>query len=84
MKTITRYWPLWLAAAGGAAFLATAPPVGGQSGPAVGALLQAVQDQQKTLAANQTELETRLAKVAEELRVARIYVARGGRGKGVK
>ena len=45
---------------------------------AVAALIQDVQDQQATIADNQKQIDTKLATIAESLRQARIYVARGG------
>jgi hypothetical protein len=38
--------------------------------------IQTLQDQQKTLADNQTKIDTALASIAENVRVARIYAAR--------
>lgn len=43
-------------------------------------LLQEVQTQQTTLAENQKQIDAKLADIAESLRVARIYVSRGGKG----
>jgi hypothetical protein len=41
------------------------------------ALIKEVQTQQLEIAANQTKIETKLADVAEAVRVARIYAGRG-------
>lgn len=43
------------------------------------ALVQQLQDQQKKIAANQEQIDAKLADLAEALRVARIYASRGGR-----
>ena len=44
---------------------------------AVLALVKEVQAQQLEIAANQAKIETKLADIAETIRVARIYVSRG-------
>ena len=41
------------------------------------ALIKEVQQQQLEIAANQTKIETKLADLAETVRVARIYSSRG-------
>lgn len=38
--------------------------------------IQALQDQQKTLADNQAKIDTKLADIAENVRIARLYGAR--------
>ncbi len=43
------------------------------------ALLQQLQAQQKTVSENQAKIDEKLAAVAEEIRLARIFVSRGGR-----
>ncbi len=45
---------------------------------ALTALLNDVTAQQATLADNQTKIDAKLATVAENLRIARIFVSRGG------
>ena len=47
--------------------------------PAVTDLLKDVQDQQATIADNQKQIDTKLAAINESLRIARIYVSRGGK-----
>jgi hypothetical protein len=47
--------------------------------PAVAALLRDVQAQQTTLAENQKQIDAGLAEVGESLRIAKIYVSRGGK-----
>lgn len=42
-------------------------------------LIKELQTQQAAMTANQAKIEEKLAAVAEELRVARIYASRGGR-----
>jgi len=43
------------------------------------ALVQQVQGQQGQIAANQEKLDSKLAEVAEAIRVARIFAGRGGK-----
>jgi hypothetical protein len=43
------------------------------------ALAKEVQTQQAQIVANQTNIDTKLADLAETIRVARIFAARGGR-----
>jgi ribosomal protein S5 len=38
--------------------------------------IQTLQDQQKTIADNQAKIDTKLATIAENVRVARLYAAR--------
>lgn len=52
--------------------------------PAVAALLRDVQAQQAILAENQKQIDAKLADVGESLRVARIFVSRGGKGGASK
>ncbi len=47
--------------------------------PALGALVQELQAQQKTLADNQAKIDAKLAVITETLRQARIFVSRGGK-----
>ena len=67
-----------------AAIVALATSIGAQS-PAsldqkqVEALLKEVQAQQQQIADNQARIDSKLAEVAETIRVARIYASRGGR-----
>ena len=62
-----------------------APPTvrgeGAADEPAVTALLAEVAAQQVVIAENQTKIDAKLAVVAENVRVARIFVSRGGGGK---
>jgi hypothetical protein len=51
----------------------------GTDSKALGALIQEVQAQQKTIADNQVKIDEKLAAIAENLRQARIYISRGGR-----
>jgi hypothetical protein len=46
--------------------------------PALTALLNEVTTQQATVADNQTKIDAQLAAIGENLRLARIYVGRGG------
>ena len=46
--------------------------------PALTALLNDVTAQQVTVAENQAKIDAKLAEIAENLRLARIYVGRGG------
>lgn len=59
-----------------------APPTvrgeGAADEPAVTALLAEVAAQQAVIAENQTKIDAKLATVAENVRVARLFVARGG------
>ena len=45
-------------------------------------LVNEVHSQQVLIAQNQAQIEAKLAVVAESVRIARIYAARAGRGKG--
>jgi uncharacterized protein YqgV (UPF0045/DUF77 family) len=45
----------------------------------VAAALKEVQAQQAKMAANQTQIDAKLATLAEAIRVARIYASRGGK-----
>lgn len=47
-------------------------------------LLTEITSQQTVIAENQLKIDERLAAIAEELRIARIYVARGGGRGGAK
>lgn len=47
------------------------------------AVIQEIQTQQKTLAENQAKIDEKLAAITEEIRLARLFVARGG-NKGAK
>lgn len=44
-------------------------------------LAEEIAAQQKTIEANQTQIEEKLAAIAEEMRQARIYASRGGNVK---
>ena len=48
--------------------------------PQVLALLKEVQAQQAQLAANQAAIETKMAAIAEDVRIARIFSSRAGQG----
>lgn len=80
MKQKTPLFVLLVAAALGAGFWA--PRLGGQSqgaGAELSALLAQVEAQQKIMADNQAHLERQTDKLAEEIRVARIFSSRGGK-----
>jgi hypothetical protein len=62
---------------GQAARPAAAPAVVAED-PALTALLTDVVAQQAMIAENQAQIDTKLATVSETLRLARIYVGRGG------
>ena len=47
--------------------------------PALAALVEDLQAQQKTLADNQAKIDAKLAAITETLRQARIFVSRGGK-----
>ena len=76
--------PLFVTAIGVAVLAAavlTPASSSGQAGSddsAIAALLDAVAAQQATLTDNQTKIDAKLATIAENLRVARIFVSRGG------
>lgn len=55
-----------------------APTASQQQVDQVLALAKEVQIQQATIADNQAKIEARLAAIAENLRIARIYSTRGG------
>ncbi len=82
MKTI--YLALFAAALAATAFVfspgATAQPPAAPPPAAVDALITEITAQQAKLDENMTTMEASLAEVAEELRLARIFVSRGGRG----
>jgi hypothetical protein len=50
----------------------------GNDEAAIAALIDEVAAQQTLLAENQTKIEAKLVTIAEDVRLARIYVARGG------
>ncbi|HEV7403175.1 MAG TPA: hypothetical protein VGO11_09625 [Chthoniobacteraceae bacterium] len=81
MKTQLRYFLLALALAA-IALLAqpsTAPAQAGGEDPAVLAALADLATQQATLQENQTKIDAQLAVIAEDVRQARLFAARGGR-----
>ncbi len=53
------------------------------SDTAVTAVIEEIQTQQKAIAENQGKIDEKLAAIAEEIRLARLFVARGG-NKGAK
>ena len=57
-------------------------PMHGQAGadvdPALGQLLVDVAVQQKIIADNHTAIDAKIAVIAEDIRIARIFVSRGG------
>lgn len=56
-------------------------PTLGQAGgddPLLAPLIEELTRQQTAIVENQTQIETKLAVIAEDIRVARIYVGRGG------
>ena len=66
------------------ALVATVPSVSnGQAAadaPVPAALLTDIAAQQAAIEGNQTKIEEKIAKISEEIRQARIFVARGGGG----
>ncbi len=60
----------------------TAAVVPAPPDPAVAALIQQLLQQQAQMAENQTQIETKMAALAEEIRQARIFARRGGGGGG--
>ncbi|MCE9611779.1 MAG: hypothetical protein K8R23_16385 [Chthoniobacter sp.] len=63
------------------AVLLSPPPLRGEGGAddaVVTALLSEVATQQATISENQAKIDTKLATIAESVRVARIFVSRGG------
>lgn len=64
------------------AALAIASAPGQTQGPTeqqqIAASIKNIQAQQVKIAANQAQIETKLAALAEAIRLARIYAARGG------
>ncbi len=51
------------------------------SQPPVETLVAEVRAQQITMAENQTKIDAKLTEIAEELRVARIFISRGGKAE---
>jgi hypothetical protein len=49
--------------------------------PQTAALIQQIREQQKSLAQNQDAIDKKVADLAEQLRVAKIFVSRSGKGK---
>lgn len=71
-------------AAGAAVFAFYPKPVTAQTdtpNPALEEALQDVQKQQATIVDNQKQIDDKLAAVSDALRIARIYVSRGGAAK---
>lgn len=59
----------------------------GQAGaddPLLAPLIEEITKQQAAIAENQTKIEEKLALIAEDIRVARIFVGRGGGKAGAK
>jgi hypothetical protein len=81
MKTQLRYYLLALALAAAAllAHPSTAPAQAGGEDPAVIAALGDLLTQQAALQENQTKIDAQIATIAEEVRQARLFAARGGR-----
>ena len=63
-----------------AAGLVPRPSLGqaGSDDPLLTPLIEEITKQQATIAENQTQIETKLAVIGEDIRVARIFVGRGG------
>jgi len=79
MTLRTNYLPLALAAALALAALLPAGTDGAPDPDPQGVvLLRELALQQKTLSENQAKIDEKVAAVAEEIRIARIYVSRGG------
>jgi len=58
---------------------AQTPPANSNSQEQLLALVKEVRTQQTTLAANETQIDEKLAAIAEAIRQARIYSSRAGR-----
>lgn len=74
-----------LGAAALAAALAAPNQSSGQAGredAALAAMLTEIAAQQNAIADNQTKIDEKFAAIAENVRVARIFVSRGGGGGG--
>lgn len=79
-KTIL-YTMVAVCAAGFAIFAPTRSTAQSDTDSAAASLLiQEIQTQQTTLTENQKQIDAKLADVGEALRVARIFVSRGGKG----
>ena len=61
---------------------AQAPNAAAQQDQQIVAIVRELQAQQAAIAENQAKIETKLAALAEALRVARIYSSRSGQGGG--
>ena len=74
---------LWFAFCALITFVSSAPAQAPQHNPAqpaeVAALIKEVRAQQAAIAANQAKINEKLATLAENIRLARIYSSRGGR-----
>ena len=89
MQTRSLYF---LAAAGGLAwFILAAPqPTSGQntqfsqSSPQMQLMIKQLAAQSKEMAENQVQIDAKLDKLAETIRQARLFGARGGAGKGAR
>ena len=79
MKTKTLFGFAFVAIAF-AAGLAPRPSLGQAGGddPLLAPLIEEITKQQATIVENQTQIDAKLAVIAEDLRVARIFVGRGG------
>ena len=80
MNAKSFYVPALALSALAAILLAPMPSKGevGPDDPAFVALLTEIATQQATIADNQAKIDAKLAAIAESVRVARIFVSRGG------
>ena len=77
---LNSFLPMILGACAVAATLLAPSTTRGEPDPkSIAALLQDVQNQQKTITENHAKIDEKLAAVAESLRMAKIYVNRAGR-----
>jgi hypothetical protein len=78
LSALTTFFSLALLVAAPAA---EAPSASQQQALQVLAVAKEVQSQQAAIAENQAKIDAKLATIAEAIRIARIYSARGGGGK---
>lgn len=77
MKTLLGFAMVAIAFAMG---LSPRPTLGqaGSEDPLLAPLVEEITKQQAAITENQTQIESKLAVIAEDIRVARIFVGRGG------
>jgi hypothetical protein len=78
-KISTLLLALALVAAAGLVQPSSAPAQASPDDPALVAIVTDVITQQTTLLENQSKMDTQIAAVAEDVRQARLFAARGGR-----